>query len=116
METKEMLMLDRNLLKRHLYSTFVLPQTTEQKDMIHAIEVEVIHGLIITTKIHTHKTDIGLHPVTDSVLTKILLLHNTLDHDTTTKEIPDHAVLLIDLLRDLAIDMTLFIDIDHVPI
>ena len=30
-------MLDRNLLKGHLYSTFVLPQTTEQNDMIHVI-------------------------------------------------------------------------------
>ena len=32
MKMKEMLMLDRNLFKSHLYSTFVLPQTTEQND------------------------------------------------------------------------------------
>ena len=68
-------MLDRNLLKSHLYSTFVLPQTTEQKDMIHAIEVEVVHALIITTKILIHKTDIALHPEIYSVMTKILLFH-----------------------------------------
>ena len=43
-------MLDRCLLKSHLYSTFVLPQTTEQNDMKHAIEVEVIREIIITTK------------------------------------------------------------------
>ena len=44
-KTKEMHMLDQNLLKSHLYSTFVLPQTTEQNDMIHAIELEVIHEI-----------------------------------------------------------------------
>ena len=47
---------------------------------------------------------------------KILLLHNTLDHDMMiTEEIPDPTVLLIDPLIDLPIDMTLVIDIDHVP-
>ena len=50
-------------------------------------------------------------------MTKILLLYNTLDHDTTTtKEILDHTALLTDLLTDLLIDMTLVIDIDHVLI
>ena len=78
MKINEMLMLDRNLLKNHLYSTFVLPQTTEQKDIIHAIEAEVLHELIIIIKIRTHKTVIVLHPETDSVMTIILLLHNTL--------------------------------------
>ena len=49
-------------------------------------------------------------------MTKILLLHNTLDHDmTTTKEILDHTVLLIELLTDFPTDTTLVIDIDHVP-
>ena len=28
-------MLDQNLPRNHLYNTFVLPQTTEQNDMIH---------------------------------------------------------------------------------
>ena len=51
MKIKEMLiMLDRNLLKSHLYSIFVYPQTTEQKDMIHAIEVEVIHETVFYNK------------------------------------------------------------------
>ena len=50
-------------------------------------------------------------------MTKILLLHNTLDHDTTTtKEIPDHTTILTDLLTDLLIDMTLVIDIDFLII
>ena len=56
----EMLMLDRNPLKNHLYRTFVHPLTIEQKHTIHATEVEVRHELIILTKIHTHKTDIAL--------------------------------------------------------
>ena len=43
-------MLDQNLLKNLWYSTFVRLQTTEKKDIIHAIEVEVFHELVITTK------------------------------------------------------------------
>ena len=66
-------------------------------------------------KTQIHKTDIALHQETDSAMTKILLLHNTLDHNMiTTKEIPDPTVILIDLLTDFPIDMTLVIDIDHV--
>ena len=88
-------------LNSHLYSTFVLPQTTEQKDMIHALEVEVLPGLIITTKTLIHKTDIALHQEIDSILTKILLLHYILDHDMTTiNAIHDLIGLLTDLLRD----------------
>ena len=37
--------------------------------MIHAIVVEVVHGLVIITKRQTHKTDIALQPETDSVMT-----------------------------------------------
>ena len=85
--------------------------------MIHVTEVEVPHELTTITKTQIHRTDIALHRKTNSVMTKILLLHNTLDHDMiTTKEIPDHTVLLIDLRIDLPIDMTLVIDIDYVPI
>ena len=43
MKRSGMLMLDQNLPKNHLYSTFVLLQMTEQNDMIHDIEVEVVH-------------------------------------------------------------------------
>ena len=80
----EMLVLDRYLLKSHLYTTFVLPQTTEQNDLIHAIEVEIIHETVITTKILLYKTVIALHPEIDLVMTKVFLLHNKLDHDMTT--------------------------------
>ena len=37
-----------------------------------------------TLKITIHKTDIALHLDIDSVMTRVLLLHNTLDHDMTT--------------------------------
>ena len=40
-KNSEMFTLDRNLLKSHLYNTFVRPRTIEQKDMIHAAEAEV---------------------------------------------------------------------------
>ena len=43
MKINEMLMLDRNLLKTHLYSTFVHPLTIDQKDTIHTTEAEVRH-------------------------------------------------------------------------
>ena len=79
-------MLDRNLLKNHLYSTFVLLQTTEENDMTHVIKVEIIHEINITTKNVFQKTDIALHPEIDSVIIKVLLLHNTRDHDMTTKK------------------------------
>ena len=108
---------DQNLLKSHLCSAFVLPQTTEENDMIHAIEVEVIHEIIFTTKITIHKTDIALHLEINSVLIKKLLLHNTLDHDMTTiKEIRDSIALLRGLLTDPLIDMTLVTNIDHAHI
>ena len=100
-------MLDRNLL----------PQTTEQKDMIHTIGVEVVHGLVIITKKLIHKTDFALRPEIDSVMTKIILLHNTLDHDMTTiNEIRHPIALLTDLFTDLLVGMTLVININHVHI
>ena len=64
-----------------------------------------------------HKTDIALHLEIDLVMTRVLLLHNTLDHDMTIiKEIRDPIALLTDLLSDPLIDMTLFTDIDHARI
>ena len=66
--------------------------------MIHAIDVEVLQELIFITKIQFHKTDIALHPEIDSVMTKILLLHNTLGHDMTIiNEIHDPSVPQIPL-------------------
>ena len=77
-----MLMINQNLLKNLLYSTFVRPLMIEQEHTIHATEAEVRHELIIITKTQTHKTDIALHPEIVPVMTKRLLLHNTLEHDT----------------------------------
>ena len=102
--------------KNHLCSSFVLLQMTEQNDMIHVIEVEVIPEIIISTKIIL-KTDIALHLEIDLFMTKVLLLHNTLNHDmTNTNEIHDHFVFLIDLLTDRLTDTTLVIDKDHAHI
>ena len=85
--------------------------------MIHAIEVEVIHEITITTKITIHKTDIALHLENDLVRTKVLLLHKSLDHDMITiKKIRDPIAHLTDLLKDPLIDMTLVTDIDHARI
>ena len=107
-------MLDQNFLKKHLYSTFVLHKTTEQNDTIHAIEVEIIHEIIITTNTTIHKTDIALHLEIDSVMTRVLLLHNTLDHEMTIlKEIHDPIAFLTDLLTDPLIYMALVTDKDH---
>ena len=87
---------------------------TEQNDMIHVVDVEVIQEIIITIKILIHKIDIALHPEIDVVMTKVLLLHITLDHDLTIiNEIDDPIALLTALLTDPLTDMTLVIDIDH---
>ena len=93
---------------------FVLLPRTEHNDMIHDLEVEVHHEISITTKVTIHKTDIAPHLETDLVMTRVLLLHNTLDHDMTIiKEIRDPIVLLTDLLTDPLKDVTPVTDIDH---
>ena len=89
---------------------------TEQKIMIIDIGVEVPHAITLTTK-RIHKIDTVLHLEMDSVMTKVLLLHNTLDHDM----IPINAihaliVLHTDLRKDLLIVTTFALDIDHAPI
>ena len=97
MKTKEMLMQDQNLLRNHFYNTFVLPQTTEQNDMIHDIEVEVQHGIVIIPKTTIRKIDVALHLKTDLVLTRIQLFHNTPDQDMTIiNDTRDLIALLID--------------------
>ena len=84
--------------------------------MIHNTEVEVLHGTTLTTKI-IHKTDIVLHPEIYLVMTKILLLHNTLYHDVIIiNATQDRIVLSTDLLIDLLTDTTLVLDIDHAHI
>ena len=54
-------MLDQNLLRNHLYNTFVLPLMIKQNDMRHDIEVGVHHKVIIITKRTIHITDTVLH-------------------------------------------------------
>ena len=116
MKIKEMLMLDQNLLKYHLFSTFVLLQMMGHNDMIHVFEVEVIHDIIIITKM-LHKTNIVLHPDIDLVMTKVLHLHKTLDHDTIIiSEIRDPIALFIYHHLIFFIDTIFALDINHVPI
>ena len=91
-------MLDQNLLKNHLYSTSVIIQMIEQNAMIHDTEVEVHHEIFVATKTIIHKTDIALHLEIDSVLSRVLLLLNTLDHDKTIiKGLHGPTALLTDL-------------------
>ena len=117
MKIKEKLMLDQNLLKNLLYNTFVLLLMTEQNNMIQDIEAEVHHETIIITKLVIPTQDIVLHLEIDSVMTKIPLLHNTHDHNTTIiNEIQDLTDYLTGHHTDLLIDAILVPDIDHVHI
>ena len=106
-------MLDQNLHKNHSYSTFVLLLMTEQNSMIINIKAEELHEITHTTKT-IHKIDSLLHLEIDLAMTKVLLLHNTLDHDMILiNAIHGLTVLHTDLLTDLLIDTTLALDIDH---
>ena len=111
-------MLDQNLHKNHSFSSFVLLPMTEQNNMIIDTEIEVPHEITLTTKI-IHKTDTVLHLEIeiDFVMTKVLLLHTTLDQDMIhINVILDLTVLLTDLLIDPHIDKTLVLDTEHAPI
>ena len=109
-------MLDLNLLKNHLYSTSVLLPMIEQNTMIIDTEVEVSHETTLTRKT-IHKIDTVLEIEIDLVMTKVLLLHTTLDHDMIhTNVIPGPTVLPTDLHTDPHIDTTLVLDADHAPI
>ena len=79
----------------------------EQNTIIIDIEVEVPRETTLTTKT-IHKTDTVLHLEIDLVMTKVLLLHNTLDHDITVLHTDPHT--------DLLIDTILVLDTDHAPI
>ena len=115
MKTNEMHLLDQNLHKNHLYSTFVLLPMIEQNAMIIDTEVEVPHETILTTKT-IHKIDTVPHLEIDLVTTKVLLLHKTLDHDMIlTNVIPGLTALHTDPRTDLLIDTTLVLDTDHAP-
>ena len=116
-KTKKMLMPDQNLLRNHLYNTFVLHPMTEQKEKINDIEVEVHHEKMIIQKTTIHKTDIALQLEIDLEMTRVLLLIKTLDHDMTTiNETCDLISLLIDPLTNHLIDVILVTDIDHAHI
>ena len=88
----------------------------EQNTLIIDTEVEVLHDITLTIKTY-HKIDTVLHLEIDSVMTKVLLLHTTLDHDMIrTNVIPGPTVLHTDPHKDLHIDTTLVLDTDHAPI
>ena len=88
----------------------------EQNIMIIDTEVEVPHETTPTTKT-IHKIDTVLHLEIDLVMTKVLLLHNTLDHDMIlTNVIPGLTALHTDPHTDLLIDTTLALDTDPAPI
>ena len=108
-------MLDQNLHKNHLYGTFVLLPMIEQNTMIIDTEVELSHETIRTTKI-IHKIDTVLHLEIDSVTTKLLLLHNILDHNMIlTNVIPGPTALHTDPRTNILIDTILALDTDHAP-
>ena len=116
MKKKEMHMIDQNLHKSHLYSTSVPLLMIEQNTMIIDIKVEVPHVTKLTTKT-IHKIDTVLHIEIDLAMTKVLPLHNTLDHDMIlTNAIHGLIALHTDLRIGLLIGKTLALDIDHAPI
>ena len=99
-----------------MYSNFVLLPVIEQNIMIIDTEVEVLHETILITKT-IDKIDTVLHLEIDLVMTKVLLLHNTLDHDM----IPTNVILGLTALHTdprivLLFDTTLALDTDHAPI
>ena len=84
--------------------------------MIIDTEVEVPHETILTTKT-IHKIDIFLQLETGLLMTKVLLLHTTLDPDMIrTNVTPGLTALHTDPHTNLRIDTTLALDIDHAPI
>ena len=116
MKTNEMLLFDQNLHKIHLYSTSVLLLTIEQNTIIIDKEVKVLHVTTLTTR-PIHKIDTVLHPEIDLAMTKVPLLHNTVDQDMIIiNAIRDLTAFHTDLLIDLPKDTTLALDINHAPI
>ena len=107
LKIKETPTLDLNLVKNHLYNTFVLhlvkipltEQTTNLQDPLTVVEVQYV--IVIQIAILHHKIDIVLTPETDTDMIELLLLHNLTDQDmTTTDEI--HVLIVHD--TDLHID------------
>ena len=101
-----------------MYNTSVLPPTIEQNTKIIDTEIEVLHETTLTIKT-IHKIDTVLHLEIEIylVMTKVLLLHTTLDHDKIhTNVTPGPTVLPTDPHTDPHIDTTLVLDTDHAPI
>ena len=109
-------MLDQNLHKNPLYSTFVLLPMIEQNFLIIDTDVKVLHETTLITKT-VHKIDAVLHLEIDLVMTKVLLLHSTLDHDMILTNVAlGLTALHTDPPTDLLIDTTLALDTDHAHI
>ena len=115
MKTNEMHMLDQNLHKNLLYNTSVLLPMIEQNICSRYRSRSTSRDNSYNRT--NHKIDTVLHLETDLVMTKVLLLHTTLDHDMIrTNVIPGLTVLHTDPSTDLLIDTTLALDTDHAPI
>ena len=109
-------MFEQNHHKNLLFNTSVLLPMIEQNVMIIKTEAEAPHETTPTTKT-IHKIDTVLHLEIDLVMTKVLLIHTTLDHDMIrTNVIPGLTVHHTDPPTDLLIDTTLALDTDHAPI
>ena len=81
--------------------------------MIIDTEVEVLHETTLIIEI-IHRIDTVAHLEIDFIMTKVLLLHNTQDHNMThTNAIHGLTVRHTELHIDLLIDQTLVLDIDH---
>ena len=84
--------------------------------MIHDIEVEVHHGMIIIPKTTIHKRYFAPHLENDLVMTRVLI-HKTPDHVMTNiNETRDLIALPIDPLTNHLIDVILVTYINHAPI
>ena len=107
-----MLMLDQTLHKNHLYSTFVHLLTTEKHhDKRHRSRSTSRNN---SYNKHYSQNRYRSHLEIDFITTKVLLLHNTLDHDMIHKNaIHGLTVRHTDHHIDLLIDQTLVLDIDH---
>ena len=85
--------------------------------MIRDIEVDIHHEITFIPKTAIHKIHITLHLEIDLVMTRILLLHNTLDQDMTIiNETRDLIALLIDLSTNHLIEVIFVTDNDHAHI
>ena len=119
MKIKETPMLDLNLLKNHLYNTFVLLLVkitlTEQITNIQNPMIDTVVELHHVTVIQIAKSTSFSSLKTDTDMTEPLLLHNLTDQDLTSiDEIHVFLVHHTDLFIDHHIDEIHVLDKDHV--